>query len=95
MREYFRSTLGANRTPLRNLLVAVLLFAAVVGGFLIAATSPRDPNLSFVNIAILSGSKEGNYYAVVAKAVAEAQRRHGRITNLSSAGSIEIGRAHV
>lgn len=89
LREYFRSTRSAHRTPWRNLVVAALLFIAVVGGFFIAATSPRDPNLSFVNVSILSGSMEGNYYAVVAKAAAEAQRRHGRITNLSSAGSIE------
>ena len=89
LREYFRSTRGAQRTPWRNLAVAVLVFAAVVGGFFIAATSPRDPNLSYVNVSILSGSTEGNYYAVVAKAAAEAQRRHGRITNLPSAGSIE------
>ena len=69
--------------------VATLLFVAVVGGFLIAATSPRNPDLSFVNVAILSGSNEGNYHAIVTKAAAEAQRRHGRIANMPSAGSIE------
>jgi TRAP-type uncharacterized transport system substrate-binding protein len=89
LREYFRSTVGAQRTPWRNLAVATLLFVAVVGGFFIAATSPRNADLSFVNIAILSGSKEGNYHAIVAKAAAEAQRRHGRIANVPSAGSIE------
>ena len=89
LREYFRSTFGARRTPWRNLAVATLLFVAVVGGFFIAAMSPRDPNLSFVDVAILSGSNEGNYHAIVARAAAEAQRRRGRIANVSSAGSIE------
>lgn len=89
LREYFRSTVGAQRTPWRNLAVATLLFVAVVGGFFIAATSPRNPDLSFVNVAILSGSNEGNYHAIVARAAAEAQRRHGRIVNATSAGSIE------
>ncbi|HEY2864562.1 MAG TPA: TAXI family TRAP transporter solute-binding subunit [Casimicrobiaceae bacterium] len=89
LREYFRSTIGAQRTPWRNLAVATLLFVAVVGGFFIAATSPRNPDLSFVHVAILSGSNEGNYHAIVAKAGAEAQRRHGRVVNLASAGSIE------
>ena len=89
LREYFRSTRGAQRAPWRNLAVAAVVFAVVVGGFFIAATSPRDPNLSFVNVSILSGSTQGNYYAVVALAATEAQRRRGRITNLTSAGSIE------
>jgi TRAP-type uncharacterized transport system substrate-binding protein len=89
LREYFRSSLGAQRTPWRNLAVATLVFAAVVGGFFIAATSPRNPDLSYVNVAILSGSEEGNYHATIAKAAAEAQRRHGRLSNVASAGSIE------
>jgi TRAP-type uncharacterized transport system substrate-binding protein len=89
LREHFRSTLGARRTPWRNLAIAAVLFAAVVGGFFVAATSPRNPDLSFVNVAILSGSNEGNYHAIVTKAGVETQRRHGRIVNLTSAGSIE------
>jgi TRAP-type uncharacterized transport system substrate-binding protein len=89
LREYFRSTVGAQRTPWRNLAIATLLFVTVVGGFFVAATSSRNPDLSFVNVAILSGSNEGNYHAIVAKAAAEAQRRHGRIANVASAGSIE------
>jgi TRAP-type uncharacterized transport system substrate-binding protein len=89
LREYFRSTRGAQGTPWRNLAVATLLFAAVVGGFFIAATSPRNPDLSFVNVTVLSGSNEANYHAIVARAAAEAQRRHGRIANVATAGSIE------
>jgi TRAP-type uncharacterized transport system substrate-binding protein len=89
LREHFRSTLGAKRTPWRNLAIATLLFATVVGGFFIAATSPRSPDLSYVKVAILSGSEEGNYHVIVAKVAAEAQRQHGRVVNVSSAGSIE------
>jgi TRAP-type uncharacterized transport system substrate-binding protein len=65
------------------------LFAVVVGAFVIAATSPREPDLSYVNVAILSGSPEGNYHAIVDKAAKEARRRSGRIANMPSAGSIE------
>ena len=74
---------------MRNLAIVTVLFAAVIGGFVIAATSRRNADLSYVNVAILSGSEEGNYHAIVAKAAAEARRQHGRIANVSSAGSIE------
>jgi TRAP-type uncharacterized transport system substrate-binding protein len=87
LREFLRSTLGAQRT--RNLVVATLLFATVVGGFVIAATSPRNPDLSHVDVTVLSGSAEGNYYAIVARAAVQAQRQHGHVGNMPSAGSIE------
>ena len=89
LHEHFRSTLGAKRTPWRNLAIAAVVFATVVGGFFIAATSPRSPDLSYVKVAILSGSEEGNYHTIVAKVAADVQRQHGRIVNVSSAGSIE------
>ena len=81
--------LRAARPPWQRLAGAAFLFALVIGVFVIAATSPREPDLSYVNVAILSGSPEGNYHVIVDKAAKEAQRRHGRIANLPSAGSIE------
>jgi len=70
-------------------LKAALLVAAFIVVFIVAAAASRRPDLSHVKVTFLSGSEEGNYHAIVAKAAAEAQRRHGRIDNLPSAGSIE------
>ena len=55
---------------------------------LVAWLDPR-PSLRHVHIAMLSGSPTGNYYAIVDKIAAETARRHGRVQNLSSAGSVE------
>jgi len=87
--KQFRELLKPGQIPWRNVLVIAALFATVIGGFLVAAASPRDPNLSFVNVAILSGSREGNYHAIVNRAAADALRRRGHIANVPSAGSIE------
>ena len=87
--EHIRQLFKQGQIPWRNALVLTVVFGTVIAGFVIAATSPRDPNLSYVNVAILSGAAEGNYHAIVNKAGAEAQRRRGRIGNVTSAGSIE------
>jgi TRAP-type uncharacterized transport system substrate-binding protein len=87
--EHIRQLFKPGQVPWRNVLLLVIVFGTVIAGFVIAATSPRDPNLSYVKVAILSGAAEGNYYAIVNKAGAEAQRRRGRIGNVASAGSIE------
>jgi len=70
-------------------LKSTLLLAVFVGAFVVAATFDREPDLSHVKVAFLSGSEDGNYYAIVKKAAAQARRNHGRIDNLPSAGSIE------
>jgi len=76
------------QAPSRALKTA-LLFAVFVVIAVVAATFGRNPDLSHVKVAFVSGSPEGNYHAIVAKAVAEAQRQRGRIDNLPSAGSVE------
>ncbi|MDB5808683.1 MAG: Immunogenic protein [Betaproteobacteria bacterium] len=55
---------------------------------LVAWLDPR-PSLRHVQIAMLSGSTTGNYYSTVEKVGAETARRKGRVSNLSSAGSVE------
>src|SRR5262245_33051112 len=67
----------------------VLLVAAFAAAVTVAAIYGRGPSLSHVKVAILSGSEQGNYYAIVAEAAAEARRQRGRIDNLPSAGSVE------
>src|SRR5262245_21782666 len=65
------------------LIVVLVVIAAVV------ATLGRNPDLSHVQVAVFSGSKDGNYYATVAKAAEAAKRQRGRIDNVQSAGSVE------
>ena len=55
---------------------------------LVAWLDPR-PTLRHVQISMLSGSTTGNYYGTVEKIAAETARRHGRVHNLSSLGSVE------
>ena len=55
---------------------------------LVAWLDPR-PTLRHVQISMLSGSTTGNYYGTVEKIAAETARRHGRVHNLPSAGSVE------
>src|SRR5436305_431935 len=70
-------------------LQAAFIFAALVGVFMVAATSSRSPSLSHVDAAIVSGDPAGNYHAIVARLAAEAERRQGRIRNIASAGPVE------
>ena len=76
------------QAPSRTLKTA-FLFAVLVAIAVLAATFGRDPDLSHVKVAFLSGSEEGNYHAIVAKVAAEARHQHGRVDNLPSAGSVE------
>ena len=88
MQQQLRRTLAAMQAPSRALKTALLLAAFVVIAVLVA-TLGRNPDLSHVKVAFVSGSAEGNYHAIVAKAAGEAQRQRGRIDNLPSAGSVE------
>ncbi|MBX2797933.1 MAG: hypothetical protein KTR31_09700 [Myxococcales bacterium] len=48
-----------------------------------------DPDLSHVDVAVLSGSPQGNYYAVVERAKAEAAEQNGTVDNVSTQGSLD------
>jgi TRAP-type uncharacterized transport system substrate-binding protein len=87
-RESLERVIGRIRAPSTGVKTA-LLFAALAIIVVIVASYDRRPNLSYVDVSILSGSERGNYYAIVARLAAEAKRQHGRITNVTSAGSIE------
>jgi hypothetical protein len=86
--QRLRRTLGRTPGPSRTVktLLMVVAFVAIAWG---VSRFGRTPDLSHVDVAILSGSAQGNYHAIVAKAGDEAKRRHGRIDNLASAGSGE------
>ena len=68
--------------------LALLLCGLVLLGLLVALVEPT-PNLRHVRVGVLSGNERGNYYAVVDKLAAAAQRQKGQIRNLPSAGSVE------
>ena len=89
--NYLRRILG--RSPAAGgispgLKLALLVGGLVLLGLLIALIEPT-PTLRHVRVGVLSGSERGNYYAVVNKVAAEAQRQKGQIRNLPSAGSVE------
>src|SRR4030095_6650490 len=88
LRDWFGRTLKALQAPSRATKGAFLVAIVVVIATAVA-TFGRHPDLSHVKVAFLSGSADGNYHAIVDKIGAEAQRRNGRIDNLTSAGSVE------
>ena len=66
-----------------------LLFAALaLIGAAVAVIDPR-PSLRHVKVSIASGAPTGQYHATVARIAAEVGREHGRVENLTSAGSVE------
>ena len=80
------SPAGGGISP--GLKLALLLGGLALLGLLVALIEPT-PTLRHVRAGVLSGSERGNYYAVVSKLAAEAQRHKGQIRNLPSAGSVE------
>jgi TRAP-type uncharacterized transport system substrate-binding protein len=80
--------------PLRALKGGLLLGVFVLVAVLFASFG-RTPDLSHVRVAILSGSVDGNYHAIVERIRVEAQRRRAHVDDRPSAGSIEnIARLH-
>ena len=86
--QRLRRPLGRTPGPSRAI-KSLVLFAAFIAIAYAATRISREPDLSHVDVAILSGSAQGNYHAIVDKAAAEAKRRSGRIANVASAGSVE------
>lgn len=68
-------------------------FAALMGGslFLIAAVSliNLSPDLSHLDVSIVSGPKLGNYYDVAERLKASAASDDGALRNLESKGSVD------
>jgi hypothetical protein len=67
---------------------AILFIVLAVLTALVAWLDPR-PSLRHVQVSMLSAGATGSYYATVEKIGAEVARRHGRVHNLTSAGSVE------
>ncbi len=81
--------LGADRDGLSPGLKTLLFFAVLgVLGALFALTDP-EASLRHLKVGFLSGGVKGNYFAIVDRIAVGASHRKGRITNLTSAGSVE------
>jgi TRAP-type uncharacterized transport system substrate-binding protein len=87
-RNRWHRVIGLAKAPSAGLKTA-LLFAVLAVIVLVAVRFDRTPGLGHVNVAFLSGSANGNYYAIVSRLAGEARRKGGRVDNLTSAGSIE------
>ena len=87
-RQRLQRKLGIARAPSRTL-QSVMLFGALLVLGVVAAVYHRNPDLSHVNVVFLSGSDRGNYYAIVGKLAAEANRQRASVENVATAGSVE------
>jgi TRAP-type uncharacterized transport system substrate-binding protein len=70
-------------------LKAALFFGVLALIVVLAAIYEPAPSLRHVKVVITSGGASGNYYAVVDRIASEVARQRGRVTNLTSAGSVE------
>lgn len=76
-------------TRRRVWLRAALIVLAIVAIGAAALSIDFEPNLRHVDIGVVSGSPQGNYYAQVEAFRARAARDGGRVRNIATAGSIE------
>ncbi len=79
-----KQTLAQSTGVKTALLFGVL---ALIGVWI--ATTDLRPDLSHMNVTVLSGSEKGNYYAIVEELKAEAGNRHGKLVNVATRGSVE------
>ncbi len=75
-------------SPRRTAALLVGLGIVVLGG-LAAARVNLQPNLSHLEVTILSGDPEGNYHHVVERMGAAAAARLGTVHNVATKGSLE------
>jgi TRAP-type uncharacterized transport system substrate-binding protein len=68
--------------------IAVVALSLFLLGVLAARTDFR-PSLAHVHVRLLSGPEEGNYHAIGEAIAAAAARKHGRVENVPSAGSLD------
>ena len=71
--------LGIVSVSWANVIIIGLQFV-FIAVFVVSATSHRDPDLSHVNVAILSGSPQGNYHAIIAQAAVAVHADDDRAT---------------
>lgn len=65
------------------------LIGVVLGITALIASLDLPPNLAGVKLAILSGTENGGYYALVNRLAADARNNGGHIENVATQGSVE------
>jgi hypothetical protein len=80
----------ARKHPLRTffLRLAAIAGALALLGFILSRIDLTH-DLSRLHVSVLSGDPQGNYHAVVAEMARLAAERHGSVTEVPSAGSVE------
>jgi len=86
MRVLGRSGHNGRLSPGMKTAILFGVLAAIAAA--VAWFDPR-PSLRHVRVTMLSGSPTGNYFATVDRLAEEVARRKGRVTNVSTAGSVE------
>jgi TRAP-type uncharacterized transport system substrate-binding protein len=82
------------RLPKRPFQTSTALKLAFLGGILLligllAAFSNHSPNISHLQVGVLSANPRGNYYEIINALAEEARQQKGHIDNITSAGSVE------
>jgi hypothetical protein len=91
VKEWCQQVLGLSKRAfdrLRHMKLAFVGAILLLIGLLIAF-SARSPSLAYVQVGVLSGNPQKNYYEIVNGLAAEARLHKGRIDNIPSAGSVE------
>ncbi len=80
---------GRSNTPRRPLARVGLIALAILVIGAAALSVRREPDLSHLDVAIVSGARQGHSHAEVARFAARARQRGGRVRNVVTAGSGE------
>lgn len=73
----------------RRVVRAAVIAALVVLIGVVAWSVDLEPNLSHLEVGVVSGAEEGHYHAQVARFAQRASRDGGEVRNVSTAGSVE------
>src|SRR4051812_40530287 len=74
------------RSKGRRLVASLFL---VIGLAALVSRLDLRPDLGHIDVAVLSGAKQGHYHEIVDALTESAARKRGRIANVSTAGSVE------
>ncbi len=83
--------LEAPKTPLLRStgFKTAVLFGVLAVTAVWLALSDLSPDLSHLDVKVLSGNERGNYYSIVTNLATEAENKQGRVTNVASLGSVD------
>lgn len=74
------------RTGVGAVVLSVVLVVGLIAGL---ASLDFSPNLSHLDVTILSGSEQGQYYALTERMATLAKEHEGQVNNVATAGTLE------